>query len=348
MVEGLVSVVIPIYNVEKYLDRCMESIVNQTYKKIEILMVDDGSPDSCPQKCEDWAKKDNRVRVIHKANKGLGMARNTGIEHARGEYICFFDSDDYVALDTIENAIRLAKKDCSDIVLFGMRLVGANGKIQDIRCPYTEKSFYEGADILNFVLPNIIEGSSKSGRNYNLNMSACTCLFSMKLITDNHWRFVSEREFISEDYYSLLQLYNHIQRVSVLKQACYYYCYNNTSLTHVFRFDRFERVCHCYKAMVDMCRELHYPEKIYTSIAAQYFGNVIGTMKIIVMSSDMGFAEKAKQLKRIMKSDTLIGALQQIKFETETFGRKTLIIAIKINCVIAVYLLVKAQLLIKA
>ena len=87
---GLVSVVLPIYNVEKYLDRCIESVINQTYKNLEILLVDDGSPDSCPQKCEEWAKKDERIKVIHKTNAGLGYARNTGIENASGEYICFF------------------------------------------------------------------------------------------------------------------------------------------------------------------------------------------------------------------------------------------------------------------
>lgn len=89
MKAGLVSIVLPIYNVEKYLDRCIESVINQTYRNLEILLVDDGSPDDCPQKCEEWAKKDGRIKVIHKANAGLGYARNTGIENASGEYICF-------------------------------------------------------------------------------------------------------------------------------------------------------------------------------------------------------------------------------------------------------------------
>ena len=104
MIQGLVSVVLPIYNVEKYLDRCIESVVGQTYKNLEIILVDDESPDGCPKKCEDWAKRDKRIKVIHKENAGLGYARNTGIENATGEYICFFDSDDYVEKDTIEKA----------------------------------------------------------------------------------------------------------------------------------------------------------------------------------------------------------------------------------------------------
>ena len=126
---GLVSIVLPVYNVEKYLDRCIESVVGQTYSNLEIILVDDGSPDRCPQKCEEWAKRDKRIKVIHKANSGLGYARNTGIEYASGEYICFFDSDDYVAQDTIEKAYATAKTSNSDMVLFGHYDVDAQGKI---------------------------------------------------------------------------------------------------------------------------------------------------------------------------------------------------------------------------
>ena len=94
MLNKKVTVVLPIYNVEKYLDRSVKSIVEQTYTNLEIILVDDGSPDMCPQMCDEWARKDKRIKVIHKKNAGLGMARNTGIDNASGDYICFFDSDD--------------------------------------------------------------------------------------------------------------------------------------------------------------------------------------------------------------------------------------------------------------
>ncbi len=91
-----VSIIVPVYNVEQYLDRCVQSLVNQTYTDIEIILVDDGSPDSCPKMCDDWAGKDTRIRVIHKQNGGLSDARNAGIDVATGEYLTFIDSDDYV------------------------------------------------------------------------------------------------------------------------------------------------------------------------------------------------------------------------------------------------------------
>lgn len=95
--DTLISVIVPVYKVEKYLDRCVESIVAQSYKNIEIILVDDGSPDHCGQICDEWAKKDERIKVIHKPNGGAADARNVGIQKAGGEYITFVDSDDYIA-----------------------------------------------------------------------------------------------------------------------------------------------------------------------------------------------------------------------------------------------------------
>ena len=114
--EPLVSVIVPVYNVEKYLDRCVESIVNQTYRNLEIILVDDGSPDNCPQMCDDWAKKDERIKVLHKSNGGVSSARNFGINESSGEYISFIDSDDYIRNDMLEIIIKVADKYNADMV----------------------------------------------------------------------------------------------------------------------------------------------------------------------------------------------------------------------------------------
>ena len=98
----MISVIVPIYNVEKYLARCVDSIVNQTYKNLEIILVDDGSPDRCPQMCDDYADKDSRNKVIHKKNGGLSDARNAGMAVATGEYISFIDSDDWIETSMFE------------------------------------------------------------------------------------------------------------------------------------------------------------------------------------------------------------------------------------------------------
>ena len=102
MSKPLISVIVPIYKVEKYLNKCVDSIINQTYKNLEIILVDDGSPDSCPDICDKYEKKDNRVKVIHKKNGGLSDARNAGLDIANGEYISFIDSDDEIEASFVE------------------------------------------------------------------------------------------------------------------------------------------------------------------------------------------------------------------------------------------------------
>ena len=122
-----VSVIVPIYNVEKYLDRSVDSLVNQTYENIEIILVDDGTKDSSGEIADRRAKEDSRIKVIHKLNGGLGSARNSGIKEATGEYLLFLDSDDYVDLNTIEELVKEAKKGY-DIVCCGFDRVDEETK----------------------------------------------------------------------------------------------------------------------------------------------------------------------------------------------------------------------------
>ncbi len=123
------SIVIPVYRVEGSLDRCMESIVGQTFTDFEVILVDDGSPDSCPARCDEWARRDNRIRVIHQANGGLSNARNTGIDAARGDVITFVDSDDFLDNGTYEAAMPYA--DEADIVEFPVfRFYGSERQVK--------------------------------------------------------------------------------------------------------------------------------------------------------------------------------------------------------------------------
>ena len=119
--ELLFSVIVPIYKVEKYLPDCVNSILNQTYKDFELLLVDDGSPDNCPQMCDDFALKDSRIRVIHKKNGGLVSARNIGIKNAKGKYICYVDGDDTVDEKLLESIYKeILIKNNPDIIIFGI------------------------------------------------------------------------------------------------------------------------------------------------------------------------------------------------------------------------------------
>lgn len=118
-----ISVIVPVYKVEPYLDKCVSSVVNQTYTNLEIILVDDGSPDSCPTMCDAWAEKDSRIRVIHKPNGGLSDARNAGMTVATGELMAFVDSDDWIVPDMYEYLYQRLAEDNSDIAACGVQMV---------------------------------------------------------------------------------------------------------------------------------------------------------------------------------------------------------------------------------
>lgn len=130
----LISIIVPVYNVEKYLSKCIESIINQTYKNLEIILVDDGSPDNCGKICDEYARKDKRIKVLHKENGGQGSARNLGLDNSTGEYIAFVDSDDWIELDMYERMYKEIKNSNSDIAICGIYNVTRIKTIQSSVC----------------------------------------------------------------------------------------------------------------------------------------------------------------------------------------------------------------------
>ena len=155
--QPLVSIIVPVYHVEKYLDDCVRSILQQTYAKFELILVDDGSDDICPQKCEEWKAKDARIRVIHKINGGLSDARNAGLEIAVGEYIAFVDSDDFVHECYIEELLKIIEENDCDIAICGFQkfmdgrpienkeLKHMIRRLQPVECYRSTDAFYDVA-----------------------------------------------------------------------------------------------------------------------------------------------------------------------------------------------------------
>lgn len=135
--DELISVIVPIYKVEKYLPQCIHTICNQTYRNLEIILVDDGSPDSCGQLCDEYAGQDNRIRVVHKKNGGLSDARNAGLQVATGKYVMFIDSDDYLHLQMIEILYKNLIENDADLSICGLKLIPENEK-GDFQCRMKE------------------------------------------------------------------------------------------------------------------------------------------------------------------------------------------------------------------
>ena len=163
-----ISVIIPVYGVEKYLNRCVESVVNQTYKDLEIILVDDGSPDNCPKMCDEWASRDARIRTVHRENGGQSCARNTGLAIASGEYVTFVDSDDWIAPDTYEYCMKLLRQyEGADVIQFDIMLASQYPAI--IHDTEEVINVYKDKDILEYYMES---STRKSG-----GFSVCRCLF---------------------------------------------------------------------------------------------------------------------------------------------------------------------------
>ena len=151
---GIVSIIVPVYNVEKYLDRCIQSAVNQTYKYLEIILVDDGSKDNCPSMCDEWAAKDSRIKVIHKENGGLSSARNAGLNIFKGNFVTFLDSDDWLEPDAVEAMMLCALQNGADMVSCGFYFDDVQGNSD---WENEEKLSFCGGDIAkNLLLDNIL------------------------------------------------------------------------------------------------------------------------------------------------------------------------------------------------
>ena len=212
-----VSFILPIYKVEKYLDQCVESILCQTYKDLEILLVDDGSPDYCPILCDEWARKDNRIKVFHKSNGGLSDTRNYGLEHAQGEYVVFVDSDDFwVSKDCLECLMHVvdAHPEC-DFIGFNCSYYYSETKSFNKWVEYDEK-FVEPTDKDTALCSLVASGTFP--------MSACLKILKRSALLDMKVHFI--KGIIAEDIPWFIDLLEGTRKCIFVNQYIYAYRQN--------------------------------------------------------------------------------------------------------------------------
>ena len=234
-----VSVIVPIYNTEKYLRECVDSIRNQTLRNIEIILVDDGSPDNSPEICDEYEKMDSRIKVIHKSNQGLGFARNSGMEIASGEFIAFVDSDDFVANNMFELMYMTAKKYNADEVRCGT-LFYDGGTSKERRNVNSDAVFCGKNEVLSFVL-DLVGPLPSEKRDVKYMISAWGAIHSRKVINENNVKFTSERQSLSEDMIFDLDLLPKMNCIVCIPDCLYYYRLNLESLSHFFSMEKYKR-----------------------------------------------------------------------------------------------------------
>ena len=230
MIQPKVSIIVPVYNVEKYLKRCVRSLKKQTLEDIEIILVDDSSTDASLEICKEMAAEDSRIKVIHKLNEGAGFARNAALDVATGEYIGFVDSDDFVEPDMYETLYQKAEEYSSDLVMSGVLFVDGNTfseKGKCVRKVYFDKdTHFETDEELKELRMGIIGALPDNEDDSKYGMSIWKNLFRHEVIKKNKLAFVSEREMLSEDALFMVDFISCIKKATGISEAFYNYCRN--------------------------------------------------------------------------------------------------------------------------
>lgn len=295
----LVSAIIPVYNTEKYLNKCVESVLNQTIKNTQIILVDDGSTDGSPAICDEWGKKDNRIKVIHKKNEGLGYTRNAGLDVAEGEYISFLDADDQLDADTYELCIAMMEKENASACYFGRKTMDKFGDIH-LNPNIPEKLVFHQKDVKEEFAAKYFGVLPTEEKEPFIQASACCVLYKRDIIETNKIRFCSEREYLSEDRFFNLDICRVAEGICILPKYCYNYTFNPVSLTKQRSNTKFERC----KRMYDKLQEyaVLYPEMKDAMIRTQalFIGYTRALIKTEIEAlSYTGFRECYRIIKNI-------------------------------------------------
>lgn len=277
----LISVIVPIYNVEKYLARCVDSIVNQTYKNLEIILVDDGSPDRCPQMCNDYAEKDSRIKVVHKKNGGLSDARNAGMAVATGEYISFIDSDDYVSDDFFECLLDVMNKENSDI---------AECSVVKF---YEDNRFDEFSDDLSVKTYDTQDAMSALIAENPFHQHVWNKLYKTELVKDIPYAVGK----LNEDEFWTYRVFGRANKVARINKTMYYYFQRSSSIMgvgyNIRRLDALEGKANRQKYI-----ENNFPD-LSTQAKIDLYGSCMFAYQSVLKF--MSGADKKKALELIRK-----------------------------------------------
>ncbi len=292
------SIIIPVYNVEAYLERCLHSILEDRCRDLEIILVDDGSTDGSGSLCDQYASRYNNIKVIHKTNGGLSSARNAGMDEASGEWISFIDSDDWVDSGSYHHMKEILSETDSqvDLVKIGYKKVSENNTVDFITC--ADPGIYDLKGIREKLIPLAMGNKLISNSTNNtFILSACAHLYRRQFLTEAGIRFVSEREIGSEDFLFLYSLYMRASVVLVTDLKWYNYYTREGSLTQRYREKLFGQYKKLGKAVYKQLRETG----LYTEFKEVFGGLYINLMYICIMNEGSNSGGKTEQLRHVRK-----------------------------------------------
>ncbi|WP_270388222.1 glycosyltransferase family 2 protein [Blautia hansenii] len=331
----LISIIVPAYNAEKYLNRCIDSLIHQTYHNIEIIIVDDGSVDNTPKMCDQWTEKDSRIKVIHKENQGLGFARNTGLENATGKYVSFLDSDDFVDLQMYQKLYEKLQQEQADTCYCSLDTY-SNTENKVIKHTNIRTGVFSGKE----VLLDIIGADPSYPNDCVKEMSVCASLLSNELIKNNNLKFVSEREYICEDFIFDIQYLSQSKRVAVIGDGFYKYCVNEGSLTHRYFPERLEKEKKVYELACNDLKKVFLNDEYLIRYNRLFLGRVRICIVQEVKYSNLDKTIIKKNIKKIISDKVVRKVISSYPINQCIFKQKIFNYAMKYNAVTVLYYLV--------
>ncbi len=310
--DNLISIIVPVYNVENYIKKCLDSLIKQTYKNIEIIVVNDGSQDESEIIIQKECELDKRVLYFKKKNGGLGSARNYGLERAKGKYVCFVDSDDWVSPDFVEQLIGPLIETNSDISICNMNYIFEDGSSRN-RTPKINQ-----VEILdkNSAIDELLEGKK-------FRFHACNKMFSMNLFDDVCFK----EGKLFEDVFTTYKLFNKCHQVALVPKTLYFYLQSRQGSILTSKFN--ERKFDILEAM-DEIQNTYDREKHKDSLTCLYISNVISLVNYIATSYRGLDRDRKSRYKETIKSTyqryELSGYLSNCKLKASSRIRYFLII----------------------
>ena len=334
----LVSVIVPVYNVEKYIVECIESLINQTYKDIEIVLVNDGSKDNSLELCLESSKKDDRIKVFSKENEGLGLTRNYGLSKSSGDFIVFIDSDDTLKEDAIEQLVNNYNQTKADVIIAGHNRITMEG-IYYSSNPYEDKVF-SGDELHYTLLPRLI-GSLPNTKD-SISMSSCGVLYKKNIIEENQLAFLSERQYISEDLLFNIAYFYHAKRVSLISYCGYNYRINQGSLTTSYRKDRFEKNIKLYYYEKEVLQRYGLYQYCDLRLKKQFFVFLRTSIKQEKKSiSHLSISQIMKNIRMMVNDSTVRDIINTYPIHQLGVKQKVFIYLIKYQLVPFIYIFVE-------
>ncbi|WP_148558124.1 glycosyltransferase family 2 protein [Terrisporobacter glycolicus] len=330
-----VSIIVPIYKVEKYLRQCIDSIINQSLKDIEIILVDDGSPDNCPRICDEYKEKDIRIKVIHKKNGGLSSARNAGMKIATGEYIGFVDSDDYIENDMYKKMYNTAKKYDVDLVMSDYYKVNGNNRKEVSHI--IDGGFYNKEKIKTLIYPQLI---MKENIDYGPLLAVCYCLYKNSFLKSNHICFDEIIKYSEDNLFSSIVGYKAKSYYYMKKSYFYNYRYNPNSISTTYKPDSLNVYIEMNNRLYETfykCEEFNFNRQLHLHMIYYTF-NYINQ----VNESKLSFKKKYMEIRNVLRNKEIRRAFDGLKLPNVNLKLKLCILMLKFKMTFA-YMIIRAK-----